>query len=76
MLGHAQDSALVRLSQTSPRTGVPRGLQWCSPWLGVSRVPAWRRSPAEGQEQGRAAGARLVPVIGVGGKYHHIAMKE
>lgn len=52
------------------------GLQWCSPWVGVSRVPAQRRSPAEGQQQGRATGARLVLIIGVGRKYHNIAMKE
>lgn len=76
MLGHAQDSALVWLSQTSPRTGVRRGLRRCSPWVRISGVPARWRSPAEGQEQGCAAAARLVPIIGVGGKYHNIAMKE
>lgn len=47
----------------------PRG--WGSPGY-----PARRCSPAEGQEQGHAAGARLVPIISIGGKYRNIAMKE
>lgn len=44
-----------------------QGSQWAGV-SGVSGVPARGCSPAKDQEPGCAAGARLVPIIGIGGK--------